>query len=68
MKTSQPDCYLSDEEIQKGFEGLGLGSDESRRDVLETLDSRRWEQKAVDVRVVRSNTSTPRELGKGNYA
>lgn len=68
MKTGQPDCFLSDEEIQKGFEGLGLGSDERRHDLLQALDPRRGDQVAVEVRIVRSNTSTPKELGKGSYA
>lgn len=68
MKTIHPDCFLSDEEIQKGFEGLGLGSEQQRSDVLQACDPRRGEQTQVEVRIVRSNTSTPKDLGKGSYA
>jgi hypothetical protein len=68
MKTIRPDCFLSEEEIQRGFEGLGLGSEQRRDDVLQALQSLQGTQPTVEVRIVRSNTSTPKELGKGSYA
>lgn len=67
MKKNLPDCFLSDEEIERGFAALGLGSIEKRGQVLQAFTSSEDKPQAAEIRIVRTNSSKPKHLGKGYY-
>lgn len=68
MKTTNADCFMSDEDIQRGFDSMGLSSEGGRQAVLQVIRANQQTQQPVEVRIVRSNTTTPMEVSKGNYA